>query len=78
MTDKHRLLYKVTAKVANPPLLIQRHYSFTSGTEAKEFLAYCQRNGVEAEIIFSRNDTLETAKADIDREIRLAGQRLYA
>ena len=72
------ILYKVTVSVPNPPLLIQRTYHMTSGTEAKAVMAYAQSKGLDCTVTFSRHDDETAARADIDRELRLAANHVYA
>lgn len=72
------ILYKVTVSIPNPPLLIQRTYYMTSSAEAKAVMAYAESKGLEVEVRFSRHDDETTARADIDRELRLAAMHVHA
>lgn len=72
------ILYKVTVSVPNPPLLIQRTYYLTNGTEAKAVMAYARSHDLDCTVTFSRHDDEITACADIDRELRLAANHVYA
>jgi hypothetical protein len=50
----------------------------TSGTEAKAVMAYAQSKGLDCTVTFSRHDDETAARADIDRELRLAANHVHA
>ena len=79
------ILYKVTVLSPVPPSMterpydmIERTYHMTSGTEAKAVMAYAQSKGLDCTVTFSRHDDETTARADIDRELRLAANHVHA
>lgn len=65
-------MYEITVTIPNPPLGIQRHFSFADGFAAQSFVKWLENRGLSYSIKFIVSLGLSEAIAVVEHEQALA------